>query len=64
VSAGIKLSALTDSSSSSSSARVALVDRIRYHVVPGLHPIPGGFKNGAEQATLLSGKQLQVVYKP
>lgn len=64
-SAGIQLSALTDTSShGSSAARAALVDRIRYHVVPGLHPIPGGFEGGMAQATLLQGRQLKVVYQP
>jgi hypothetical protein len=63
-SANIKLSALADSSPSSSAARTALVDRIQYHVVPGLHPIPGGFKDGAVQATLFEGRQLMVIYQP
>jgi hypothetical protein len=61
--AGIKLSALADTSASSSAARAALIDRIRYHVVPGLHPIPGGFEAGMLQATLLFGRELKVIYQ-
>lgn len=59
----LNLKLLTDSRPSANASRAALINRIRYHVVPGLHPIPEGFKNASWQDTLFAGKQLQVMYQ-
>jgi hypothetical protein len=63
--AGIALASSSNSSSSSSSrvlTQPQLQALVKYHVVPGLHALPGGFKSGASYNTLLPGAQLKVEY--
>jgi hypothetical protein len=62
--AGIQLSGTGSSSSSSSSSlsKQQLTELVQYHVVPGLHAFPDGFKDGGSYSTVLPGASLGIAF--